>query len=62
MVTSRVVNLLERTESDLITGSDHTLRPVHSCNTALNILAGAEDFICTGAKNMSHFKTCFLKL
>ena len=32
LVTIRVVNLLEWTETGLITGSDQTVRVVHSCN------------------------------
>ena len=33
LVNLRVVNLLERTETGLITRSDKTVRAVHSCNT-----------------------------
>ena len=33
LVTTEVVNLPERTKSGLITGSDHTVRAVHSCNS-----------------------------
>ena len=32
LVNLQVVNLPERTETDLITGSDKTVRAVHSCN------------------------------
>ena len=31
--TIRVVNLPEGTETDLITGSDQTVRDVHSCDS-----------------------------
>ena len=33
LVNLQVVNLPERTETGLITGSDKTVRAVHSCNT-----------------------------
>ena len=33
LVTIRVVNSPERTETDLITGLDQTVRAVHSCNS-----------------------------